>query len=307
MSSRRSFLKNVGIASVAAVIAPNSFIRSVPGNRAGIRYCLNTSTIKGQGLGLLKNIDIAAEAGYDGVELWVDDIKELVAEGKTLKSLKKRIDDNRLKVENAIGFAKWIVDEREVREAAFVQMETEMKMMSELGCTRIAAPPSGATSGKSIDLTLAAQRYRSLVELGEKTGVMPQLEIWGASLNLSRLSEALYIAAESGHPQAKILADVYHLYRGGSDFSGMKLMSGSAYDIFHVNDYPGNVNREQLGDADRVFPGDGVAPLKQIMDTISIAGGVKVLSIELFNTAYWKLDALQVAKEGLARMKKITI
>ena len=300
-------MKNAGIATAAVAIAPKSFAHSGPDNPIGIRYCLNTSTIKGQGLGLLKNIDIAAEAGYDGIELWVDDIKEFVAEGKTLKSLKKRIDDNRLKVENAIGFAKWIVDEQDIREAAFVQMETEMKMMSELGCSRIAAPPSGATSGKSIDLTLAAQRYRSLVELGEKTGVMPQLEIWGASKNLSRLSEALYIAAESGHTQAKILADVYHLHRGGSDFSSMKLMSGDAYEIFHVNDYPGNVNREQLGDADRVFPGGGVAPLKQIMDTIRNAGGTKILSIELFNPGYWKLDALHVAKEGLNRIKKIIL
>ncbi len=32
-------------------------------------------------------------------------------------------------------------------------------------------------------------------------------------------------------------------------------------------------------------------------------GGVKVLSLELFNQSYWDMDALAVAKTGLEKMR----
>ncbi len=306
MISRRDILKSIGAAS-ATLLFPMAACSGVKPKtiRSNIKYCLNTATIKGQGLSLPQVIEVTAKAGYDGIELWVDDVKEYVANGKTLAALKKHIDDSRLTVENAIGFAQWIVDDDDKREIAFAQMETEMKIMAELGCTRIAAPPAGATSGEALDLMVVAQRYRVLIELGVKTGVMPQLEIWGSSLNLSQLGQALFVAAEANHPQARVLADVYHLYRGGSGFNGLQLMSGNAYEIFHMNDYPSTPGREQLTDSDRVFPGDGAAPLEQIAACLLQAGGNKVLSLELFNRDYWKRDTLEVATEGLNRMKQL--
>jgi len=307
MVSRRNFLKCIGAASASMLIPINAYSSgsSKKNARSNVRYCLNTSTIRGQRLDLYQTIEVTAKAGYDGIELWVDDVKKYLKEGKSLASLRKHIDDSRLKVENAIGFAEWIIDNDKLRKAALVQMEEEMIMMAELGCSRIAAPPAGARTGKLLDLDVVARRYRELIELGVKTGVMPQLEIWGGSLNLSKLGQALYVAAEANHPKARILADVYHLYRGGSDFDGLEMMSGTACEIFHINDYLTTPKREKLADGDRVFPGDGIAPLKQIVECLLQPGGTKVLSLELFNADYWKRDALEVAIEGLNKMKKI--
>ena len=53
---------------------------------------------------------------------------------------------------------------------------------------------------------------------------MPQVEVWGFSKPLSRLGEAAMVAIESGHPQACVLADVYHLYKGGSGLRGLRLL-----------------------------------------------------------------------------------
>jgi hypothetical protein len=40
-------------------------------------YCLNTSTIKPQSL--MDKIRLVGEAGYDGIELWLNDVLEYVA------------------------------------------------------------------------------------------------------------------------------------------------------------------------------------------------------------------------------------
>ena len=134
---------------------------------------------------------------------------------------------------------------------------------------------------------------------------MPQLEFWGASKVFHHLGQTLMVAAAANDPDVRILADVYHLFRGGSGFNGLKMLDGKMIEIFHMNDYVSSIPREEQADKDRVYPGDGVAPLKQILGDLKNMGGTKVLSLELFNQEYWKLDPLTVAKTGLEKMKKV--
>jgi sugar phosphate isomerase/epimerase len=96
------------------------------------------------------------------------------------------------------------------------------------------------------------------------------------------------------------------MFRGQSDYSSLKMLRGNVLEIFHMNDYLGTVPRELQADKDRVYPGDGAAPIKQILTDLAQMGGVKVLSLELFNQEYWKQDAFHVAKTGLDKMKALT-
>ncbi len=271
----------------------------------GFRFCLNTSTIREPKLGIEKEVVIAGAAGYDGIEPWIPTLREFVDGGGKLADLGKRISDAGLTVESAIGFAQWIVDDETRRKEALEEAKRDMDMLREIGGTRIAAPPVGAHQGDSpkIELQVIAERFRALLEVGDQAGVVPQLEIWGFSKNLSRLGEVMYVVGETGHPKACLLLDIYHLYRGGSSFAGLDLMSDSALQVFHVNDYPATPPREKMNDSDRVYPGDGIAPMSQILNAIGGHGRSIVLSLELFNRAYWKLDPLEVAKTGLAKMK----
>jgi hypothetical protein len=59
-----------------------------------------------------------------------------------------------------------------------------------------------------------------------------------------------------------------------------------------------------MEDKDRVYPGDGVAPMQQIMGDLKNLEGQKILSLELFNREYWKQDPLSVAKTGIEKMRK---
>jgi sugar phosphate isomerase/epimerase len=180
-----------------------------------------------------------------------------------------------------------------------------MALVQQIGGKRLAAPPAGATKQADLNLFKAAERYRVLLELGEKMGVVPQVEIWGPSRSLSRLGEAALVAMESGHPQACILPDVYHLYKGGSQLSGLKLLRGTAIHVLHFNDYPAQPPRDAITDAQRVYPGDGIAPLKTILRDLHQIGFRGVLSLELFNRDYWKQDAMTVARIGLEKMRAV--
>ena len=267
------------------------------------RYCLNTSTIRADGLGVVEKIQIAAEAGYDGIEPWIREIEEYTKSGGTLPDLRKRIVDAGLTVDSAIGFASWIVDDDERRRQGLEQAKREMDLLRQIGGTRIAAPPAGATDQTDLNLFRAAERYRALLEAGRSIGVTPQLEVWGFSKSLSRLGEVAFVAVESGDPDACILPDVYHIYKGGSEFTGLKLLNGQSIHVFHMNDYPAEPPRGEVNDSHRVYPGDGVAPLAEIINTLVSIGFRGTLSLELFNREYWEQDPLEVARRGLGRMK----
>lgn len=266
-------------------------------------FCLNTSTIRGQKLGIVKEIEIAAAAGYDGIEPWIRDLQKYVEDGGKADDLRKRIADAGLRVFSAIGFSQWIVDDDTKRAAALEQAKREMDLLHQVGGRFIAAPPSGATGQADLNLFRAAERYRALLEVGRQIGVTPQVEVWGFSKSLSRLGEACFVAIEAGHPDACLLPDVYHIFKGGSDFAGLAMLGPQAMHCFHMNDYPADPPRATISDKDRVHCGDGVAPLTPILHTLRAIGFRGALSLELFNPLYWKQDPLAVAKEGLVKMK----
>ncbi|HEX8237703.1 MAG TPA: sugar phosphate isomerase/epimerase family protein [Abditibacteriaceae bacterium] len=266
------------------------------------RYCFNTSTIRGQKLTLPEIIDLVARAGYDAIEPWISEIDAYVEAGGTLYDLKSRIENSGLTVESAIGFFEWIVDDETKRAKALETAARDMDLLAQIGGKRIAAPPMGATNVSNLHLLQAAERYRALLEIGDKTGVVPQVEVWGFSQSLNRLGEAALIAIESGHPDACILADVYHLYKGGSPVEGLKLVRGAAMHVFHVNDYPA-IAPAQIKDEDRVYPGDGTAPLTPIFSSLHEIGFAGYLSLELFNASYWQQDAATVVETGLQKMR----
>jgi sugar phosphate isomerase/epimerase len=262
---------------------------------------LNMSTIMGQKLGYIREIEIAAAAGFRSCEIWMPTLEAYLKSGGTLVEARKRADDFGMKIQNAIGFAQWIVDDEKVRAQGLEQMKREMDMLANLGCPRTAAPPMGATKEPGLDLHRAAERYRVILELGAQMGVKPILEMWGHSKNLSKVSEVLFVAAEAGHPDARLLLDVFHIYKGESSVDALHIVGPDAVEVFHVNDYVKSIAPGQITDGDRIYVGDGEAPIAQILKTLK----PEVISLELFNKELYKQDALTVAKNGLAKMKRI--
>lgn len=300
MINRRKAISNIALLSSTAMLSA-SCVSKQEINQGEFRFCLNTSTISGTNPGILKYIEIAAEAGYDGIEVWIRDIKSYLEEGNSAASLKQYLDDRGIKVENAIGFAPWISGGK----PGMVQMKEEMEMLASIGGKRIAAPPAGVAADKPLDFFLAGEKYAEILELGRETGVMPQLEFWGASPVMWHIGQALMVAASADDPDVRLLPDIYHMFRGGSGFDSLKMLNGQIIEIFHMNDYVGDIAREEQTDADRVYPGDGVGPVKQVLRDLKKMGGEKVLSLELFNRTYWAEDPLLVAKTGLEKMQSL--
>lgn len=305
--TRRAFLGT----TAAVTLSPTFSLpaRGEPGQEGTsacaplFKYCMNTSTLMGFKLPIADELRLIAKAGYQAVEPWIRELDAHRSSGGSLEDLGKLRGDLGLEVPSAIGFFPWVVDDESERRKGFEEAKRSMDVVRRIGGTRVAAPPVGATETEGMDLRRIAERYHALLELGRETGVTPEAELWGFSKTMGRLADVAFVAIASGHPDACILPDVYHLYKGGSPFEGLRLLNGRLIPAIHMNDYPAQPPRESIGDADRVYPGDGVAPLGQILRDLSAAGFEGFLSLELFNREYWNRDAETVAREGIEKMR----
>ncbi len=304
MLNRRKAIQLMGISASAAVL-PKTASSEIKKASLPFIFSLNMATIRGHNLGFIRELEVAAKAGYHAVEIWIDSFNAYLADGGTLREAKNRLNDLGLQVENCISFNKWIVDDEAIRKDALEHMKKELDQLAEIGCKRIAATGMGLTNDTTISLDTIAERYRTVLELGLSRNVIPLLEMWGFQKQLSTVSEVLYSAMQSGNSKACILLDIFHLYKGNTPLDTLPFINPQINPILHMNDYPSTLSRAVITDADRIYPGDGVAPIKRILKILKGHDEPLVLSAELFNAIYYTQDALTVAKTALAKMKRV--
>jgi sugar phosphate isomerase/epimerase len=303
---RREVFRRGGYCVGAALAAPGlaAAVAAAPAAAAEpFRYCLNTATLLGHKLSLTEEVEIAAAAGYQAIEFWLPRVQDFARQGGSLADLKKRIADRGLSLESTIAFDEWISEAAERSPQKIEAWKRDLDLVAQLGGRRICASPLGASKPADCDLPKIAARYGRLLKLGRTFGVTPQLELWGRAPVLRRLGEVAYVLVEAGDPSACAVLDVIHIYTGGSPLAGLRAFNGSSLHVFHLNDYPAQPGRDRVTDAMRVYPGDGVAPLDEILRNLRAIGFRGFLSLELFNEIYWRQPAGTVARVGLEKMR----
>ena len=108
---------------------------------------------------------------------------------------------------------------------------------------------------------------------------------------------------DADHPDASIIMDPFHILRGGGPIESIAKVPGEKVAIWHWNDTPGDRPFSEQSDADRVLPGDGVGPLREIEQLALAQGYEGYVSLELFNPDLWDQDPIEVAKIGMEKMQ----
>jgi 2-keto-myo-inositol isomerase len=270
-----------------------------------VNYCLNTSTILNCGLNIQEKIEVAAKAGYQGIELWVSEIEKYLENGGKLSELKAILDENSIIVPNLIAFFQWANPDREKRMKALDEAKQVFEMANALNCTYVAAPPSGITDMPNLPIEDVAEYYKGLLKATQDMEAKPLLEFWGHSKKLGSLTEAIQVIKLIDDPDILILFDIFHAAKTEGSFELIGKLDGKQIGLIHANDYPYAADIRQLKDSQRVYPGDGVAPIHQILNTLKQIGYTGMFSLELFNEEYEKTGAENVVRTGLAKMKQV--
>ena len=262
-----------------------------------IRYCLNSSTIRPTPL--LEKIRVAGAAGYEGIELWSDDLTKHVEEGGSLQEVKQALADAGLQVPTLIALHGWLGSTGKAHTEALEEAKRCMAQAVEVGAPHIIASPPM----EPFDLGRGGADYRELLEIGREIGVAPAMEFLGFMKSVYTIDQAWRIVEEADHPDSTIVMDPFHILRGGGPIESISRVPGEKVAIWHWNDVPTGKPVAEQTDADRVLPGEGIGPLREIERLALEQGYEGFVSLELFNPELWERDAEEVARIGLERMR----
>jgi len=164
----------------------------------------------------------------------------------------------------------------------------------------VASPPQ-----EVVDLKLATERFAELTAIGSELGVMPTMEFLGFVDGIKNVASAWAIASGTGDPRATVVADVFHMMRGGGSIDDLLTLSGDRLACFHINDLPAQPDPLTQKDEDRVMVGEGIADLPRVIANLRAIKYKGPLSLELFNRRLWAEDPQAVVERGLARIRKL--
>lgn len=308
---RRKFIALGASAGIAASALPGIAIAGITEtqnktkryqkNQSPWPVCLDTATIRPASL--KDKVKIAAKAGYDAIEPWDGELQKFEEEGGNLSDLGKEIKDLGLFVPSVIGLWNAIPPTQELWDKSLADTRNRMRMASAIGAEHVQTIPN--TIGENYNQKWAADRYRDIIEMGiNDYNIKPAL-VFVKYFPVKTMGQAVGIALDSNHPQAKIIPDAYHMHISEGGFEGIKLLSGEMIAIFQFNDAPASPPLKELKDEHRVYPGDGILPLEQIFKDLKRSGFKACISLEMYNPNYWKEDLQKVAETGLRKTLEV--
>jgi sugar phosphate isomerase/epimerase len=262
---------------------------------------INSSTIRPANIET--KISAAAKAGYDTIELWNGELAEWEKSGKPIEDLGKRIKDSGLVLANVIGLWDSMPPNDADKPKTYERLKVSIAQAAKAGARHIAAIPT--PNRPDMNLLWAARRYAELIDLGKEFGIPVAVEFVGFTQTVHTLGQAACVACEADRPEACLVADTFHVWRGGGNFGAARFLSGSLFAVWHFNDVPAQPERSKLNDSDRIYPGDGILPLAQLLKDLWANGFRGPLSLELFNNAEYKRDPAEVAKTGIEKMRSV--
>ena len=263
------------------------------------RYSLNSSTI--QPTPILEKIRVAAEAGFGAIELWHADIDAHLSGGGTLAEIRGAVDDRGLAVPTTVMLKGWCEPDGPEDQAGMDECRRRMEHSVVVGAPHaIAGPPHGR-----VDYDFAADRYARLLEIGIEMGVRPAMEYLGFAQDVNSIADALRIMQRSGHPEATIVLDPFHDFRGGGGHEDIAKLTPAQIAVCHFDDAPASPPPHEQRDPDRVMPGEGVIDLQRFLSLLTQIGYDGWISLELFREDLWSEDPLDVARRGLSAMQRL--
>ncbi|MBA7499495.1 MAG: TIM barrel protein [Clostridia bacterium] len=263
--------------------------------------CLNHSTI--MTTPLEKAVLTAEKAGFDGFDLWRQNLEEYL-KGKNVKELAKLFNSLRIKPVCLTGIGDFMQTTPDEFEKTKKRIISLFEVLKELGVNIVVINQANMRWDYQDSLKIAVERVQQLSEVAIEYDIKLALEYLGFSDFISCMKRALILYNEVKSENAGLLVDTYHMYKAGDQLNELEeIPYGSVFfvHIANVLDIP----RAEITDAQREYPSEGKLDLLPVLKLLKSKGYSGYLSIELFRKNYWKEDPLKVAR--LARESTVNL
>jgi len=255
---------------------------------------------------LATDIRAAAAAGFDYHEIWAAKLRRFLQQNSTA-DLQRLFDESGVRPLSINS-----IEHITFRDsAAYEDIKDQCLELSEIAaaikCPYIVVvpgklPPQQVTAGEIVEHS--ATVLDELCGIADRFGVSIAFEFLGEDdCSVRTLALADAIVREAGAANLGLVIDSFHYYTGGSTIEMIDSLDSRLF-IFHIDDAE-DVPRNRLTDAQRLLPGLGILPLKEILAAFKRIGYDANASVEIFRPEYWERDPFELAREAKAAIERV--
>ena len=243
------------------------------------------------GAGYRGSLEGWARAGIRYVELnagLVDDFLET----DSLAAARRVLTDNGLTPVSASVGVGGLWEPNPDHASALENLRKRCEMFADLGLERVYSSTGTSQEFSEDDYKVGADNMRKAGEVAREFNLTMMVEFVRTSSFISTLTTTLQMTRASG--TVAPMLDFYHFLSGLSRLEDLDLLRPGEIAHVHFQDVP-DMPRELLTSRTRAIPGDGIAPVPQVLRKLTEKGYAGALSVELF--LYQQEDPYEFARE----------
>ncbi|UYF99875.1 MULTISPECIES: bifunctional sugar phosphate isomerase/epimerase/4-hydroxyphenylpyruvate dioxygenase family protein [unclassified Halomonas] len=245
---------------------------------------------------LEEKVDAIAEAGFEGLELFENDLTAFTGSPREAGEL---IRSRGLRLVTLQPFRDFEGLEGRARQQAFDRAEHKFDLMQELGTDLLMA--CSTTRADSLPgLSRAADDYRELGERAARRQLRVAFEAlaWGRHIHDYR--DSWEVVRRAAHPNVGLVLDTFHIFSRQTELGTIGRIPGDNIFLVQTADAP-RLSMDHLSWSRhyRCFPGQGELQMDAFMEMLQETRYDGPLSHEIFNDVFRMGHSDQTARDGL--------
>jgi len=252
------------------------------------------------------DIKAASAAGFDLIEIWASKLREFL-KTRSVADLKNLLEANNLEPYSINSIEH--ITFRNAEDYAKIKAETEefSRIAGEIGCPYVVVVPGkmpeNADEKQIIEESVKV--LNELADIAENHNVGLAFEFLGQTdCSVQTLDLDKKIIEKVNRANVGLVIDTFHFYAGSSTLEAIETLDPEKLFIFHINDAE-DLPKTDLTDAHRLYPGEGILPIREIKEKFDKIGYNRMVSIEIFRPEYWAQDPFEVARKAKAATEKV--
>ncbi|WP_250476081.1 sugar phosphate isomerase/epimerase [Caballeronia sp. GAFFF1] len=239
-------------------------------------------------------VEAASKAGWRGIGVIHEDLVATI-EKVGLDTVKHILEDNGIKHFELEFLVDWYRDgnERQVSDRA---RRVILELGAKLGMKNVKIAAS-ALDQRTPDFARMADEFATLCEEAAQVGSNVSIEVMPFSI-IKTLEDGLAIVQKANQPNGGLLLDIWHMVRGGIDFSEIAKVPPQFIKAIELDDASSTIDGTLLEDTvfRRKLCGEGVFDCPGFIEAVQEAGfNGDWYGVEIISTEYRKLPLEQMA------------
>ncbi len=249
---------------------------------------------------ILTDIEVARAAGYEVAELYAPNLARYLDHGHSAEELGRQFGSLQPHLIAAVENVD--LPESSARDLVVAFTRRMCQAAKIIGCPYLQMVSSRFWESQTWSV-IRRETGRGLRELA---GVCAEYDVRIAYeplawLPVHSLEQALEVIGEAAHPNIAMVVDTFHIFAGGGRDDTIRNLDPRVIATIHLSD-AGLPRFDQWSDDERYpMPGDGVIPLRRLVNMILETGYDGVITDEMSSNRYAYLSRLRFAVDLKAR------